>query len=708
MERKVYRVRGEHRMKAGRGRRLSGARIVGQSFIMLVWVGVFVLGALPVVAAPPSPPDEAVTIERTPPPWWYDPRGSSPPPATPRPDAPPTWWYEVPAMSTSSADGTVFESQGFSNLQTSVSLPSSQSLNAEVIPLHVEVTADGTTPEIIVQVTSEQVPDQAVYAGYEKRPGGAIQNLYGFQQARFIGGVGTDGVAEVTFNYEALTTGWINFTVKIWMAGGIILGPVSRSIYISEVAPGFTALDVDVSMDASHCLNAGAIPLNISVTADSGTAGQGTTPEVIVQVVSEDVPDRAVYADYQKHPDGAVQNLAGFQQARFPGGVGADGVAMITFMYEPLVVGTLHFTVKVWVGGNVLYGPVDHTVYVCEVAPNFTSLDAAVNLPQSQGLNAGVIPLNVRVEADGKTPEIAVHVISEYVPDRAVYVGADKLPEGTVQNLYGFQQARFPGGVGPDGVAEVTFQYESLNVGWVVFEVKIWVGDYLWYGPVRHAIYLWEAGGTSTICPPLIYDFAVAAQEDNYVTFSVDAIGNPTPAYTLDCGSVHADVVEELGCVYHEAGTYVATLTASNVIEDGMASSSGMRYTDSATATVSVQGGPVPPPPPVDAPTFTWSGVVTWTGVLTRLNASGDVVTMDVVWLEPLAIPTGTLPITVTYTTVRASRRTVYDRHGGVTTLPDAGALWRVTADNAGGMTSVEIQAGYVQPGLYLPLVLRR
>jgi hypothetical protein len=572
----------------------------------------------------------------------------------------------------------------------------------------VEVTADGTTPEIIVQVTSEQVPDQAVYAGYEKRPGGAIQNLYGFQQARFVGGVGTDGVAEVTFNYEALTTGWINFTVKIWMAGGIILGPVSRSIYISEVAPGFTALDVDVSMDASHCLNAGAIPLEVSVTADNVTAGQATTPEVIVQVVSEDVPDRAVYADYQKHPDGAVQNLAGFQQARFPGGVGADGVATITFMYEPLVVGTLHFTVQVWVGGNLLYGPVDHTVYVCEVSPNFTSLDAAVNLPQSQGLNAGVIPLNVRVEADGKTPEIAVHVISEYVPDRAVYVGADKHPKGTVQNLYGFQQARFPGGVGPDGVAEVTFQYESLSVGWVVFEVKIWVGDYLWYGPVRHAIYLWEAGGTSTICPPLIYDFAVATQEDNHVTFSVDAIGNPAPAYTLDCGSAHADLVGDLDCVYHEAGAYVATLTASNVIEDGMASSSGVRYTDSATTTVSVQGGPVPPPVLADAPTFTWSGVVTWTGMLTRMNNSGEVVTMNVVWLEPLAIPTGTLPITVTYTTVMASRRTVYDRHGGVTTLPDTGALWRVTADNAGGTTSVEIQAGCVQPGLYLPLVLRR
>jgi hypothetical protein len=605
-----------------------------------------------------------------------------------------------------------------------VNLPSSQSLNAGVIPLHVEVAADGTTPEIIVQVTSEQVPNQAVFAGYEKRPGGAVQNLYGFQQARFIGGVGTSdapssggapsagGVAEVTFNYEALTPGWVNFTVQIWLADALIRGPESHAVYISEVAPGFTDLNAAVSLNASQCLNAGAIPLSVRVTAD------GATPEITVQVVSDDVPDRAVYAGYEKHPDGAVQNLSGFQQARFPGGVGVDNTAAITFTYEPLVVGTLAFTVKIWVGDTLWYGPVDHTVYVCEVSPRFTSLDASVDLPVSQGLNAGVIPLNVSVAADGATPEIAIHVVSDDVPDRAVYVGADKHPDGTIQNLYGFQQARFPGGVGPDGapsaggVASATFYYESLSVGWVVFTVKIWIGDLLWYGPAQHAIYLWEAGAPSTICPPLIYEFDVAAQEDNRATFSFDAIGNPTPQYDLTCGSAHADAnLEDLSCVYHEAGTYVATLTASSTFEDGVPTPGGTRYTDTATATVSIQTAPppaTPPPDPVDGPTFTWTGVVTWTGVLTRLNASGEVVTMDATLLEPLAVPTGTLPITVTYTTLRASQRTVYSQDGQVTALPGASALWRATASNAGGSTSVDIRAGHIQAMLYLPLILRR
>jgi hypothetical protein len=596
--------------------------------------------------------------------------------------------------------------QAFGNLSTAVELPSSQGLNAGVIPLHVQVTADGTTPEVVVQVTSEQVPDQAVFAGYTKRPDGAVQNLYGFQQAQFIGGVGTDGVADVVFHYEALTSGWVEFTVKIWMDDHLIRGPESHAIYISSVSPAFAAMNASVSLAASRCLNAGAIPLTVTVTAD------GSTPEIIVQVVSDDVPDRAVYAGYEKQPDGAVQNLYGFQQARFPGGVGSDNTATITFWYEPLVVGTLNFTVKVWVGDNLWYGPVDHAVYVCEVSPNFTSLDVAVDLPVSQGLNAGVIPLNVRVTAGGRTPEVLIHVVSDDVPDRAVYAGADKNPEGTVQNMYGFQQARFPGGVGPDGVAATTFKYESLNVGWVVFTVKVYIGDHLWYGPVQHAIYLWEAGDASTICPPLIYEFALAAQEDHRATFTMDGLGNPEPQYTLACGSADADAdVANLQCDYHAPGTYVATLTASSSFKDGVPAEDGVRYTDHATATVTVEGAVAPPPDPVDpvdAPTFTWTGVVTWTGVLTRRNTAGEVVSMTVTLLEPLAIPTGTRPITVTYTTVMATRRTVYGQDGQVTTLPDMGAQWRATAANAGGSTSTAIYAGQRYPAIYLPLVVRK
>ncbi len=639
---------------------------------------------------------------------------------TPSPETPPSWWYTPPVEQGLPTDappvgrGLLTDAplapHALTNITTAVDLPSSQSLNAGVIPLHVKVTADGTTPEVIVQVVSEQVPDQAVFAGYDKSPGGAVQNLYGFQQARFIGGVGTDGVAEVTFNYEALGPGGVNFTIKVWVADALIHGPAPHAIYIEEVTPEFTDLNATVSPDTSQCLNAGAIPLSVRVTAD------GPTSEIIVQVVSDDVPDRAVYAGYEKHPDGAVQNLYGFQQARFPGGVDIDHTAAITFTYEPLEVGTLNFTVKIWEGDNLWYGPVDHAVYVSEVTPRFNSLDPDVNLPVSQGLNAGVIPLHVKVTADGKTPEIAIHVVSDDVPNRAVYVGADKHPDGTVQNLYGFQQARFPGGVGPEGVAEATFHYESLNVGWVVFTVKIWVGDLLWYGPVQHAIYLWEAGDPSTICPPLIYDFAVAAQDDNRTTFSFNAIGNPSPQYDLACGSTNADAnLQDLSCVYHESGTYTATLTASSTFENGVPSDHGTLYTDIATTTVNVALRPPPTPTPTPvgpglptvAPTFTWTGVVTWTGVLTRQNAAGEVVTMNATLLEPLAIPTGTLPITVTYTTIMASQQTVYAQDGQVTVLP-AGALWRATAMNAGGSTSVDIRTGHIPSILYLPLILRQ
>ena len=96
------------------------------------------------------------------------------------------------------------------------------------------ITTDGKTPELTVQVTSEDVPGKADYVDYEKVPHGAVQTLSGFQQARFMGGVGASNTAEITFTYEALTVGWLHFVVQVKSEGNLLYGPEDHWIYIRE------------------------------------------------------------------------------------------------------------------------------------------------------------------------------------------------------------------------------------------------------------------------------------------------------------------------------------------------------------------------------------------------------------------------------------------------------------------------------------------
>jgi len=539
-----------------------------------------------------EPKDPGLEMDpQEPPEWWYDPNAAPVPSALGKTQEPPVWWYAPDKPVKISEMTGMFEQpawwyvpQGDSELSTadlttmdiSVSLSGSQGLNAGVIPLNVKVTADGRIPKLIVQVTSDDLPDKAVYVDYEKVPDGAIQTLGGFQQAKFIGGVGTDNTAEVTFEYEALTTGWLRFTVRVWSGGNLIYGPQDHSVYVSAVTPTFTNMNAAVSMGGSQGLNAGAIPLNVKVTAD------GRTPKLIVQVTSDDLPDRAVYVDYEKVPDGAIQTLGGFQQAKFIGGVGPDNTAEVTFTYEALTTGWLHFTVQVWSKGNLIYGPQNHSVYVSAVTPTFTNLDiTAIPKWSSRGLNAGAIPLSVKVTADGKTPKLTIQVTSDDLPDKAVYVGYEKVPDGAVQTLGGFQQAKFIGGVGPDNTAEVTFKYEALTTGWLHFTVRVWSGGNLLYGPEDHWIYIRESGVWTTTFPPIINNFSVASRQDQQVTFNVGVSGNPEPQYELACGSDGAEATADLSCLYPEPGKYMATLTVSNCVE-------GVEYSEIATTMVFV------------------------------------------------------------------------------------------------------------------------
>jgi PKD repeat protein len=85
---------------------------------------------------------------------------------------------------------------------------------------------------------------------------------------------------------------------------------------------------------------------------------------VLVQAISEHVPDRAVLAGYESTAAGAVQNLGSVQQFQFMGGVGTDNKASVTLYYESLVEGWVVFTVQVSIGGYMWYGPQEHAVYI--------------------------------------------------------------------------------------------------------------------------------------------------------------------------------------------------------------------------------------------------------------------------------------------------------------------------------------------------------
>jgi hypothetical protein len=618
-----------------------------------------------------------------PPVWWYDPDEPAPR-ETAQAIGPPEWWY-APRQGVRPLT-TV---PGFTEINVNVGLAASQSMNAGAIPLDIAVVADGITPEVVVQVLSNDVPHKAVYAGYERTPDGAVQNLGGFQQARFLGGVGTSNRADVQFKYEAVSPGWVVFTIQVWVGGYMYYGPQERAIYINPVPPDFTSLNTSVSLPGSQSTNAGTIPLDIAVTAD------GPTPEIVVQVVSADVPERAVYAAYTKTPDGAIQNQGGFQQARFVGGVGPGHTAEVQFEYESLVSGWLAFEVQVWAGGNRIYGPQEHAIFISPVSPAFSSLDTSVSLMGSQGMNAGLIPLDVEVVADGPTPEIVVEVISADVPERAVYAGHVKSPAGAIQNLGGNQRARFVGGVGPDNRAAIQFQYECIRTGWVIFTVQVRIGDYMWYGPQEHAIYVRSTGLPSLNFPPRIVGFDVGAQQSNQARFDADIPALPAPRYDLDCGSSYANaVLKDLTCYYHTQGEFVATLWASNYVD-------GVKYTDVATTAVTISGTLT-----FLKPRFIQTGVVTWTGTLTRTDAEGKVVTRSVVLLEPVAIPTGTLPITVTYRPIKGSKVEVYEEGGSVTFGPETSPAWEAIATNHVGSTSFAPVAAR-QYALYLPPVLR-
>ncbi|MGD9099945.1 MAG: hypothetical protein PVF45_05655, partial [Anaerolineae bacterium] len=141
-----------------------------------------VFTVLPVLAAPQQTPQEI----QEPPTWWYDPDKPTPRQST-QVFQQPEWWYTPQNEQASGLD--------FTAIGISVDLAGSQSMRDGAINLDVAVIADGSTPEVIVQVLSEDVPNKAVYAGCERTPEGAVQNLGGFQQARFLGGVGTDSAA---------------------------------------------------------------------------------------------------------------------------------------------------------------------------------------------------------------------------------------------------------------------------------------------------------------------------------------------------------------------------------------------------------------------------------------------------------------------------------------------------------------------------------
>lgn len=510
-----------------------------------------------IAAATPTPPD-----------WWYDP--ASPQQAAPTvsdPQEQPPWWYAP------SEDAEV-SPQDSAAMDIAVNLPSSHAMNAGVIPLNVKITSDAPTPKLVVQVTSEDVPEKAIYVDYEKSPHGAVQTLGGFQQAQFIGGVGTDNAAEITFQYEALKQGWINFTVQVKSKKNTIYSQV-HSIYINPVAPTFTNADVTVDLPSSHPMNS-AIPLSVQIAAD------GKTPKLVVQVTSEDVPGKAIYVDYEKTPGGAVQTLGNFQQAQFIGGVGADNTAGITFEYEALEAGWLNFTVQVWSGNTSLYEQA-HSVHVNKVIPTFNNMDiSTIANWSSRGLNAGAIPLGVRITADGKTPELTVQVTSEDVPGKADYVDYEKVPHGAVQTLSGFQQARFMGGVGASNTAVITFTYEPVEVGWIHFTVQVKSKGNILYGPEDHWIYIRETGTLITSYPPYVKDFSIASQEDERVTFNLDVLGDPDPQYEFTCDSGGA-VAERDGmtCVYPHEGKFYARLTASNTVE-------GIDYTEISTIPVYV------------------------------------------------------------------------------------------------------------------------
>jgi hypothetical protein len=455
-------------------------------------------------------------------------------------------------------------------------MPSSQSMRDGAINLDIDVVADGSTPKVIVQVLSDDVPDNAVYAGYERSPDGAVQNLGGFQQARFLGGVGTDNEANIRLKYDPQSAGWKAFTVQVLVGGYMLYGPQEHAIYISQVTPDFTSVSASASLQSAQALNAGAFPLEVQITAD------GPTPATVVQIISEDVPEKAVYAGCEKTPHGAIQNLGGYQQAWFLGGVGPDNTARIKFEYEPKSPGWTVFTVQVLVGGQMIYGPQQHSIYINQVIPDFTSLSASVSLAGSQGMNAGPIPLQINVSSDGHTPPVVIQAISAHVPDRAVFAGYESIPSGAVQNLGSVQQFEFMGGVGPDNKAQVTLNYESLVEGWVVFTVQVSIGGYMWYGPQEHAIYIRRTGTVSTAYPPRIKSFRPGAQVSEQVSFSADISGNPPPEYSLNCGSAGAEATPgELACSYQEVGYYVATLTVTNNVE-------GTQYSTTATAGVLV------------------------------------------------------------------------------------------------------------------------
>ncbi|MBN1877027.1 MAG: hypothetical protein JXA33_22585 [Anaerolineae bacterium] len=527
----------------------------------------FIVAVSPARAQEDLPPYPGIQEDRQYPEWWYAP-GKLLLPQT-QPITQPEWWY---------AGSTIPQPMDFSTLDISITAPGAQPQNEGVIPVNVHVTADGTTPDIIVQVTSDNVPDQAIYAGYEKTPSGTIQNLGGFQQAKFMGGASPTGVADITFKYEPLTSGWLNFTVQVWVGGNLLRGPETHAVYVSPVTAAFSTYNVSVTPAGSQTLNAGAIPLTVRFTAD------GNTPPVIIQVFGEDVPGKAIYVDNSRNPDGTIQNLAGFQQAKFMGGVGPDHIAEVTFYYEPLQAGSLNFEVKVWVGDTLIYGPQSHTVYVTAVSSSFRTFSTAASLGgNSQGFNAGYIPLNIQVTANGTTPDIVMQVSSEEIPDHAIYAGYDKSPAGTIQNLGSFQLIRFRGGVGPDYRASVTLNYEPLQEGWINYTVQVFMGGNSIYGPTRHFIYIKPSGAASTRYPPKINTFAVETQVYTQTTFSVDVTGDPVPQYTLDCGSPSAHVDQEAcACSYTGPGYYKAELTATNQDDEGVL------YTETATAPVLV------------------------------------------------------------------------------------------------------------------------
>jgi len=318
--------------------------------------------------------------------------------------------------SMASAPVVIALDSGFTTYSVTVDIPSGQALNLGAIPIEIVVTADGTTPEITVVITSANT----AYQGRTMVPQGSSTNLPGWQEFVFPAGVGSDGKATLEVLHVPPAAGVYSFQVLVEMAGQEIYDAIYTT-YVTEVSPNFTDWDVVVDVPSGQPLNEGAIPVSVTVSAD------GTTPPLVVSVESTGT----VYLDNSMVPQGSSVNLPGWQQFSFPGGVGGDNRVTLLVHHTPPSTGVYPFRVIVTMAGYAIYDAI-HTTYVTEVTSSFTDYDVVVSASSGQLLNEGAIAIDVGVLADGPTPPFSVVVTSTATS----YLGYTMMPAGQLQNLF--------------------------------------------------------------------------------------------------------------------------------------------------------------------------------------------------------------------------------------------------------------------------------